>query len=332
MKICIIHLNQIGDLVFSLPLLKALRDRYPEAEIHSIVKPYLRDLLAGSPFVSERIAKPGSIKDALGLVRTLRQNRYDLLLCLARSEEAFILTSLSRAGIKAGFARFPFDLCLDVKEVVLGHNSWYNNARLLDRLGIPRTAETYVGLLPVDPAECNIVIPEPYVVISAGASPRRLTKAWDEEKFAQLVVSLHERYRLRPVLVGAGDTRESNALITLMARNDPKGKDIDILDLAGKLNLRSLTALLMKAGLFVGIDSGVMHLASASDIPVVALFGPTDPYYVGPQNERSIVVRSDMDCVPCYLDKSCKHIECMRKLGTDQVMDACIQVMSRTKA
>ncbi|HQJ10022.1 MAG TPA: glycosyltransferase family 9 protein, partial [Deltaproteobacteria bacterium] len=174
-----------------------------------------------------------------------------------------------------------------------------------------------------------IIIPEPYVVISAGASPRRLTKAWDEEKFAQLIVSLYERSSLRPVLVGAGDTRESNALITLMVKNDPKGKDIDVLDLTGKLNLRSLTALLMRAGLFVGIDSGVMHLASASDIPVVALFGPTDPYYVGPQNERSIVVRSDMECIPCYLDKSCRHIECMRKLGTEQVMDACIRVMDR---
>lgn len=293
------------------------------------MKPYLKDLLAGSPLVNETIARQGGVRETLRLARTLRRNRYDLLISLARSEEAFILTSLSRAGTKAGFVRFPFDMSLDVKELVLGHNSWYNNARLLDRLGIPRTADTYVGLLPVEPAECNIIIPEPYVVISAGASPRRLTKAWDEEKFAQLIVSLYERSSLRPVLVGAGDTRESNALITLMVKNDPKGKDIDVLDLTGKLNLRSLTALLMRAGLFVGIDSGVMHLASASDIPVVALFGPTDPYYVGPQNERSIVVRSDMECIPCYLDKSCRHIECMRKLGTEQVMDACIRVMDR---
>jgi ADP-heptose:LPS heptosyltransferase len=331
MRICVIHLNQIGDLVFSLPLLKALRDRYPGAEIHSIMKPYLKGLLEGSPFVNGTIARQGGIRETIRLVKTLRQNRYDLLICLARSEEAFILASLSKARTRAGFVRFPFDMCLDVKELVLGHNSWYNNARLLDRLGIPRTADTYVGMLPVEPAECTIIIPEPYVVISAGASPRRLVKAWNEEKFAQLIVSLHERYRLRPVLVGAGDTKESNALITLMVKKAPKGKDLDILDLTGKLNLRSLAALLMKAGLFVGIDSGVMHLASAADIPVVALFGPTDPYYVGPQNGRSIVVRSDMECIPCYLNKPCKHIGCMRKLSMEQVMDACIRIMDRTE-
>lgn len=330
MRICVIHLNQIGDLVFSLPLLKALRDRYPEAEVHSVLKPYLKDLLSGSPFVNEMIARQGGVRETFRLVGTLRHNRYDLIICLARSEEAFILTALSKARIKAGFVRLPFDMCLDVKEQVLGHNSWYNNARLLDRIGIPRTADTYVGLLPVETAECNIIIPEPYVVISAGASPRRLTKAWDEEKFARLIVSLHEKYGLRPVLVGAGDTKESNALITLMVGNDPTGKGVDVLDLTGKLNLRSLTALLMKAGLFVGIDSGVMHLASASDIPVVALFGPTDPYYVGPQNERSAVVRSDMECIPCYLDKSCKHVECMRKLSVEQVMASCIRVMDQS--
>jgi ADP-heptose:LPS heptosyltransferase len=330
MRICVIHLNQIGDLVFSLPLLKALRDRYPDAEIHSVLKPFLKDLLSGSPYVNATIPRQGGIRETISLVKTLRQNRYDLLICLARSEEAFILTLLSRAETKAGFIRFPFDMCLDVKELVLGHNSWYNNARLLERLDISRTADTYVGLLPVEHSECTVIIPEPYVVISAGASPRRLVKAWDEEKFAQLIVSLDERYDLRPILVGAGDTKESNALITLMVKNDPKGKDINILDLTGKLNLRSLTAILMNAGLFVGIDSGVMHLASASDIPVVALFGPTDPYYVGPQNKRSIVVRSDMECMPCYLNRSCTHIECMRNLGVEKVMDACIRLLDRT--
>ncbi|HQJ07827.1 MAG TPA: glycosyltransferase family 9 protein, partial [Deltaproteobacteria bacterium] len=103
MRICVIHLNQIGDLVFSLPLLKALRDRYPDAEIHSVMKPYLKDLLAGSPLVNETIARQGGVRETLRLARTLRRNRYDLLISLARSEEAFILTSLSRAGTKAGF-------------------------------------------------------------------------------------------------------------------------------------------------------------------------------------------------------------------------------------
>lgn len=327
MKICVIHLNQIGDLVFSLPLLKALRDRHPDARIHSVVKPPLHDLLAGSPLVDEIMLKPGGLREKVRLAGRMREQKYDLLICLARSEEAFLLTAASGAGTRAGFVRFPWDRTLDVKEMVVGHNCWQNNARLLERLGIPRTAGSYVGLLPVDPQECSTAIDGPYVVISAGASPRRLDKAWDEDKFARLVVRLHERFSLTPVLVGAGDTQESNALITRGIRADAQGEAIPVVDLTGRFGLRALAALLMRADLFVGIDSGVMHLASALDAPVVALFGPTDPVLVGPQNKRSVVVRHDMPCVPCYLNRSCTAVECMRNLEVDEVMDACVRLM-----
>ena len=77
----------------------------------------------------------------------------------------------------------------------------------------------------------------------------------------------------------------------------------------------------------MGIDSGVMHMASCLDIPVVGLFGPTDPFYVGPQNKRSIVVREEsMECVPCYL-KNCKHRDCMKKMDVSKVFDACKQLL-----
>ncbi|MDM7935780.1 MAG: glycosyltransferase family 9 protein [Methanothrix sp.] len=329
MRFCVIHLNQIGDLVFSLPLLKTLRDRFPGAEIHSVMKPYLTSLLAGSPFVDSIISRLGGFRGTVDLVKMLRRNRYDLMISLARSEEAFLILSTSNASKKAGFSRFPLDFSLDVRETIEGHNSWHNNARLLGRLGIEPSADTYVGLLPIRPDECTVTIQEPFVVISAGASPRRLIKAWDEDKFASLAVSLHERYGLLPVLVGAKDTVESNELIRKEIAANDKGKGIDVLDLTGRLNLRELSALLMRARLFVGIDSGVMHLASAADIPVVGLFGPTDPVYVAPQNRQSIVVRQDLPCMPCYLKKTCSDIDCMRKLGVGTVMDACTKLMEQ---
>ena len=77
----------------------------------------------------------------------------------------------------------------------------------------------------------------------------------------------------------------------------------------------------------MGIDSGVMHLASCLDVPVVGLFGPTDPFYVGPHNQKSIVVREDsMQCVPCYL-APCKHHDCMNRLEVDRVFDACSKLL-----
>jgi len=87
-KICIIHLNQIGDLVFSLPLLKALRDSFPGATIHSVVKPYLKELLTGLPYVDSILLREGSLKAKVELLRKLRNYKYDLLISLPRSVES----------------------------------------------------------------------------------------------------------------------------------------------------------------------------------------------------------------------------------------------------
>ena len=326
-KICVIHLNQIGDLVFSLPLLKALKEAYPGALIHSVIKPYLKGLIADSPFVDEIFTREDDLAAKLNLGRKIRNNGYDLVISLARSQEAMLITSLSRARIKAGFVHFPWDICLDVKETVAGHNCWINNARLLHKLGVKTEKNDYVGLLSVKDTQGIPALPEKYVVISAGASRRRLMKAWDEDKFAELIISLHDKYDLVPVLVGSGDTVGCNTLIRQYVTARARARTVEILDLTGSLGLRQLYTLLTQASLFVGIDSGVMHLASAADIPVVALFGPTDPDYVGPQNEVSIVVQERKKCVPCYLNRACADVDCMRDLSVDTAMDACKVLM-----
>ena len=326
-KICIIHLNQIGDLFFSLPLLKALRENYPEASIHSLVKPYLQELIADSPYVDIVIPRESGLTAKHKLLKNIRKSNYDLLISLSRSEECLILTALSRAKTKAGFSNFPWDLGLNIKENIEGHNSWYNNAKLLKLLNVIVTKTDYVGLINVDKNVSDLNLPEKFVIISPGASKRRLVKTWQKEKFVKLMLLLKEKFGLSPVLVGGADNQAYNSEIIRILEKMDREKNIDVLDLTGKTGLASLCSVIKWASLFVGIDSGVMHMASSLDIPVVGLFGPTDPFYVGPQNERSIVVRDEsMECVPCYL-KKCRHWDCMRKLDVDKVFDACKQLL-----
>lgn len=326
-KICIIHLNQIGDLFFSLPLLKALRENYPEASIHSLVKPYLHELLADSPYVDLVIPRKNGLTAKQKLLKNIRKSNYDLLISLSRSEECLILTALSRAKTKAGFSNFPWDLGLDVKENIEGHNSWYNNAKLLKLLNINVKKTDYVGLINVDKNVSDLSLPEKFVVISPGASKRRIVKTWQKEKFAKLILLLNEKYGLSPVIVGGADNQAYNSEIIRILEKMDREKDFDALDLTGKTGLAILCSVIKRASLFVGIDSGVMHMASSLDIPVVGLFGPTDPFYVGPQNEKSIVVKEEsMECVPCYL-KKCRHWDCMKKLDVGKVFDACKQLL-----
>jgi len=324
-KIGVIHLNQIGDLLFSLPLLASLRERFPRARIDSILRPALKDLLEDSPFVDRFIVRDQGSVPWFRLARALRRERYDLVLCLSRSEGALTLAAAINARVSAGFATFPWDMCLDVKETLEGHNSWYNNAKLLRLLEIIPSRDSYVGLLRVSDSAYRGDLPERFVVISPGASKRRLIKAWDEKKFAELMVALREHASLTPVIVGGNDSRACAALISSHYR-EIRGfsrASEELLDLTGAMSLRELCSLLTRARLFVGIDSGVMHLSSALDIPVVGLFGPTDPFYVGPQNTKSIVVKQEVSCSPCYIRTPCSHRECMENLPVSSVLDAC---------
>ncbi len=337
-KIGVIHLNQVGDLIFSLPLLKALRESYPDSEIHSIVKPYLRGLIINSSYIDQIIIRNSGIKEKLKLLQRVRQNGYDLLISLSNSEECLFLTALSKAKVKVGFSRFPWDFSLDIKEKVEGHHGWHNNLKLLIRLGVNVQKRDYVGLL-VPPVlgkdgrelveSVGFSFQRKYVIISPGTSIRRRVKEWAEEKFAELIILLKESYDLTPVLVGGKDNRElSNAIVNIVKARDT-GESIDIFDLVGKIELGDLCFFIKNATLFVGIDSGLMHLASSMDVPVVAIFGPSDPFYVGPQNERSLVVREEeMSCVPCYL-KGCKDRTCMRELDVTKVLHACEQLLNQ---
>ncbi len=326
-KICIVHLNQIGDLIFSLPLLKALRENHPDAAIHSLVKPYLQELLVESPFVDRVIPRKSGLTAKIKLLKNIRKNNYDLLISLARSEECLMLTALSRAKIKAGFSYFPWDWCLNIKENIEGHNSWYNNVKLLKRLNVTVAKKNYVGLLNVNTSRSNLSLPKKFVIISPGTSKRRLTKTWQKEKFAELMLLLKEKYGFSAVLVGGMDNQEYNSEIIRILEKKDREKDMDFLDLTGKISLGSLCSVIKGASLFVGIDSGVMHMASCLDIPVVGLFGPTDPFYVGPQNKKSLVVREEsLECAPCYL-KSCKHRDCMKKISVSKVFKACEQLL-----
>jgi ADP-heptose:LPS heptosyltransferase len=336
-KICVIHLNQIGDLVFSLPLLKALREHHPAATIHSIIRPYLHDLLAPSPYVDQLIHRKEGWMDGLNLLRQIRRNRYDLVISLSSSVECLMLANLSGARVKAGFEHPPWDWGLHVKDKIEGHHSWYNNLKLLRRLDVGVSQKDYVGLLTLpDPAErekksgTGWTWPrDKYAVIAAGTSARRKVKAWEERKFGELIVRLKETYDLNPVLVGSGsDQNVHRQVIEMIKEADRKNEVREVYDLTGKIGLLDLCYILRDASLFVGVDSGLMHLASALDIPVVGIFGPTDPFYVGPLNKRSVAVREEgLDCMPCYL-KGCEERACLKKLEVDKVFRSCEQVLN----
>ncbi len=194
-----------------------------------------------------------------------------------------------------------------------------NNLRLVEAIGCPVTKRDYVGLIRPGEGEfaagdrlldsIGVTRGEPVAVLSPSTSAGREIKRWTDNGFAEVADRLKAEVGLTPVVVGM-DGGGGICRLSEHAR-----------DLTGQTSLGVLAAVLSRAKVLVGIDSGVMHVAAAVGTPVVALFGPTDPGITGPQGEGHAVITAGVDCAPCMKSK-CSDPVCMHRIAAGQAIQA----------
>jgi ADP-heptose:LPS heptosyltransferase len=296
-KIVFFHMNQLGDLMFSLPLLAAARKTLTGARLVSVVRPELAPLLAGSGLTDEVLPRPrAGVRGTLQLARRLRKEQFSKAVFFSESPEVLLLGALAGIPERYGFNTAGLRFLLTAAAERTGVPSAVNNRRLADKLGLP-VPDDYAGLLRLPQADLDKaaawitdqgINPGRLVVIAAGASKRRKTKYWEPTKWAGLI-DLLQKHHLCPVLAGAPAEEEEMVAIAVRVRPAPKV-------FTSSAGILSFAALLAKTPLFIGIDSGAMHLAAALGTPVTALFGPTDPLQIGPQplNAHGVVKRAAM--------------------------------------
>lgn len=313
-------MNQVGDLLFSLPALYNLRAAFPEAHIASVARPHCKELLLLSGLVNEVIERPRRpIGSGLRVAALLHRRRFDLALIFSTSLGTAILALLSRGRARVGFAHSPAAPFLTQRVPWTPPPSTQNNLRLLEAIGCPVAKRDYVGLIEPGRPErheadeilrsTGIAPGEQFAILGPGTSGSREIKRWSDEGFAQVADRLADELGMKSLVVGLSGGNRIRAL---------SGNAID---LTGKTSLPALAAVLERARIFVGVDSGVMHLAAAVGTPVVALFGPSDPAVTGPQGDSQHVIRADVPCSPC-LKNDCADPVCMRSIRPDQVIEA----------
>ena len=303
--VAVLHLNQVGDLVFGLPALAALRAGFPEARILSVVRQNLAPLLSatsvsGTGLVDELIEHRG-VRDFFRTAEALRAREIDLAVCLSESPRSRLLAYLSRAPRRVGLDDGPLASLLTERVEKRGLPSTSNDIRLVRGLGCPLPYDSYVGLIEVAPRdrqraidllrEQGLPAEQRLVVLAPGASQGRGLKEWPLERFVEVARHVGAKQGVVAVFVGTGLPDGSE-------RDLPNG----CLDLSGRTSLRELAGLLSLTDLFIGNDSGALHLAACLAVPCVALFGPTDPDETGPQGEGHVVLRADasgsMESIP----------------------------------
>jgi heptosyltransferase-2 len=331
-KILVRATNWIGDAIMAIPALRAVRARFPEARIAIVARPYVADIYRGQKICDELISfDPQGVHAGLSgrerLARQLRAQEFDVALLLQNAFDAAWLAW--RAGIpeRIGYARdgrsllltkrIPVPKCGEIPP----HEQFYY-LELLRRSGwidsLPR--ESFVRLditedqrqraeqsLAAAGARHNAL----RIAIGAGASYGS-AKCWPPERFADFVNRFRQHTDADVILFGtASEQPVSDAIAAGI-----KGASIR---LVGKTAIADLPALLSQCQLFVGNDSGAMHVAAAVGLPVVAIFGPTDPHGTAPMTPRCTIVQEKPYCSPCFLRRCPIDHRCMTNVAPEAV-------------
>ncbi len=272
-RILVVSLSNIGDVVLTLPVVDILRTAFPAAELHLIVGPKAKSLFDENPYITRLVVydKKMTWREKLFWFLALRRLRFDLVVDLRNSMLPFL--------VNAGAVTFP---ACSLPKVHMKAKHLARLALVFDDLKSPfeRVAIT------VSPRQHACVARlvqgwTDYVVVAPGAADAR--KQWSEDRFLQVVRHLRSKGK-KVVLVGDQNDKAAGGRI---ARDFADG----VLDLCGQTTLVELADVVSRAAFAVTNDSGIMHLASYFDRPVVALFGRTDPFFYGPWSSGCVALR-----------------------------------------
>ncbi len=310
MRILVVKLGALGDVINTLPLAAVLK-QMPGCTIDWLVEPLSMPLVSSHRAVDRVIVFHHTAASAFSVIRTIRKTRYDLVLDLQRILKSGLFTLLARTSRRIGFDRkrckemtwfLPFDRIRPKNPRAHMLDQYLEFAKHLGlKPGFPVWDIPRTGSLPVP-------LPNTYVVLNIGAT--KPANLWDPERFAELAQKIWEGLGFPCVITGGpADTSRAARILACYASH--------VSNLTGQTTLPELVEVIGHARAVISCDTGPMHLASALNIPLVALFGPSDPRRTGPYRGR--VIRGTAPCVPCNR-KRCSTTECMRSITPDMVV------------
>jgi heptosyltransferase-2 len=321
--------NWLGDTVMAVPLLRALRHRWPAAEVLCVGR-WVPALLEGEPGLVGTREYPRAWRARLGLARELRRMRVDVAVLLPNSFEAALFAWLAGARSRVGYAG-------DGRTALLTHPVPPPRGRvrqvdaylaLLGPLGAaPASDVPTLGVAGARRAEArrllaSVGVPDTArpVALSLGAAfgPSKL---WPPEGFAALAARLLGEGR---AVVLVGDASAAGLAHAVQAR-----LATPVPSLVGRDHPALLPALLGECAVVVTPDSGPAHVAAAVGVPAVTLFGPTDPRLTAPAGPGHTALWQRPPCAPCFLARCPIDHRCMRAISADAVLAA---VRSRLEA
>jgi len=331
--------NWVGDAVLSLPALDRLAERFPGAALTVLARPHVAGLYENRPGVARVhiFDHRGQHRGWNGwrrLAGALRAERFDLAVLFQNAFQAALIAWLARIPRRLGYARDARSLLLTdaipvprPQEIpphetyyyleLLRRAGWLDTLPVVERIPLapaPEATERMRVRLREHGLEADGQRRRLRVVLAPGASYGS-AKCWLPERYAALADRLVEAYDAAVLLCGTSAEAELGDAIIRQMKHRP-------VSLLGATTLDDFLGLLPTADLFIGNDSGAMHLAAGVGLPQVIIFGPTDEAGTGPLNPRARLVKQPVSCSPCFLRHCPIDHRCMTRVTLEQVWQA----------
>ena len=326
-NILIIKLRYIGDVLLATPTLRAIKVARPDARVTMMVNRGTEDVLSGNPDLDEIIVlDKGSLAAQSRLISGLRSRRFDTVIDLTDGDRSAFLSWVSGAPIRIGFndeQRWRGHYYTQVVQSVPGvRHRIDRDLEALKLLGIQAgSKDPQLWLTPEEMNSADQLLnqlgvqrSQPMVILQPGA--RYWFKAWPPERFAELADQLVSQYGCQVLIGGSNQDIDLAEQIRQMAKCNP-------IVMAGRTTIKQFAAIAKKSVLFVGSDSGAMHIASAVGTPVVGMFGPSNPREWGPRGGPVEVLYKELDCRSCFHPTCIRGEEnCMKLIAVHEVVVA----------
>ncbi|MCP2520928.1 lipopolysaccharide heptosyltransferase II [SCandidatus Aminicenantes bacterium Aminicenantia_JdfR_composite] len=327
MKIVIRVPNWIGDSVMSLPAIQSIKKNFPDSEIWVATREWLKDLFSNNEDLSGIIplSKDNSISNFYNNIQKLKKEKFNIGILFTNSFSSAFLFFLSKIPERWGYANEGRGIFLtrSIKLKEFKKHQVYYYLNLIENLGLK--IQNISFSLKVGKEELNWVeellkklkISSNSLIV--GMNPGSFygsAKNWPVEHFVRLSIKFIEELDAEVFIFGSKKENLLNNRISEIERENGK-----IHNFIGKTTLKELIALISKCNLFISNDSGPMHIANALRIPVIAVFGPTDPERTSPFYPPFKIIQKKVPCAPCkYRDCPVDH-KCMKSIKPEEVFE-----------
>ena len=345
-RVLLIKLTSLGDVIHALPVAASLKKAFPFLKLHWIIEDRCAQLLEDHPLLDSVLVYPRqeiqslltrgnwgqALKRLIRLRRSLKELNIDLSLDLQ---------GLAKSGLMALMAGAPHRIgCFGLKEFShwiskslpegRGLHAVDRNLKVAEFLGAG--IETPKFVIGIQDEERNwakafleksgVAEKESLLGVQIGASLPQ--KKWPVHKILSFVEQVSQGHNIRVLLLG--DQTDRDSLQPHLSLIPP-----EVINTAGEFSLRRLTALINHCRLFVGADTGPLHLAIGLGVPVIALYGADDPQKTGPYGQTHRLHYKKLICSPCYKNPSCQgRYDCMEAIEVEEVLESVRAVLENS--